>query len=323
MKKCMQTDKPLVSIVLALYNPNKKWLIELLDSLNNQYYENVEILIYDDCSEKPFDINFLKGFLSNFPVFFFRGTQNKGSNYAFEFLTAKANGKYIAYCDQDDIWEYNKIDLMVNSFKTPKISLVYSDLCVISENGSLIHESFSSLSKRHIPREGGNLFQTLIVRNYVVGCAMMIRSDIAKKAIPFENDFVHDHYLVLCASLEGELVYINDKLVNYRIHTSNQTGVLNGVFSKRDYFDIRIKPFLSRTKSLYNRFPQERELLSKLLLWGEARFNYYEKKSLKSFSTIIKYKHFGIGVTLFEILLPFIPNVAFDFLIKNIKKGRI
>ena len=44
----METDKPLVSILLAVYKPNEKWLIEQLISLNEQSYENLELIVYDD-----------------------------------------------------------------------------------------------------------------------------------------------------------------------------------------------------------------------------------------------------------------------------------
>ena len=46
-------DKPLVSILLAVYKPNEAWFIEQLISLNEQTYENIELLVYDDCPDFP------------------------------------------------------------------------------------------------------------------------------------------------------------------------------------------------------------------------------------------------------------------------------
>lgn len=323
MKKCIQTDKPLISIVLAIYNPNEEWLIELLKSLNEQDYENIEILAYDDCPEKPVSEKLLKENLTNFPYELFRGEKNKGSNFAFEFLTKKARGEYISYCDQDDVWEKNKLSMLIERFKNPNVVLAYSDLCIISGQGEVMHESFSVLSKRHKPLQGAGLFETLLVRNYVVGCSMIIKSSAAKKAVPFEKEFVHDHFLALFASLEGEFAYINKPLVKYRVHGNNQTGVLNGVASKKDYYEIRIEPFFIRTNDLFKRFKELSDLTCELLKWAEARKRYYLKPNIKDFFLILQYRRFGNSVAVFELILPFLPKGMFSYCIKLIKKGKI
>ncbi len=57
----METDKPLVSILLAVYKPNTQWLIDQLISLNNQTYNNIELLAYDDCAIKIIKEAYYKG----------------------------------------------------------------------------------------------------------------------------------------------------------------------------------------------------------------------------------------------------------------------
>ena len=47
--------KPKVVIALSIYKPNLKWLEELLISLNNQTYQNIELLVWNDCPEDNFD----------------------------------------------------------------------------------------------------------------------------------------------------------------------------------------------------------------------------------------------------------------------------
>ncbi|WP_159117186.1 glycosyltransferase, partial [Clostridium neonatale] len=100
----MQIDKPLVSILLAVYKPNEKWLIEQIVSLNEQSYNNLDLLVYDDCPEESVNEELLKKYITNFEYKLIRGTINKGSNIAFEELTKIGDGEYFAYCDQDDIW---------------------------------------------------------------------------------------------------------------------------------------------------------------------------------------------------------------------------
>lgn len=65
-----------------------------------------------------------------------RGKTNEGSNKAFEELTKIGNGEFFAYCDQDDIWEKDKISIIMDGFKEDDVTLVCSDLSIIDENGT-------------------------------------------------------------------------------------------------------------------------------------------------------------------------------------------
>lgn len=107
-KNYSKDDSPLVSILMAVYKPNKKWIVEQLDSLNEQTYENIELLVYDDCPEFPISEELIGKYITNFSYVVVSGTKNEGSNKAFEELTKIANGEFFAYCDQDDIWEKEK-----------------------------------------------------------------------------------------------------------------------------------------------------------------------------------------------------------------------
>src|ERR1039457_2351233 len=101
----MEIDKPLVSILLAVYKPNEAWFIEQLISLNEQTYENIELLVYDDCPEYPINEDIIKQYITKFSYTLIRGIKNEGSNKAFEELTKVSEGEIFAYCDQDDVWE--------------------------------------------------------------------------------------------------------------------------------------------------------------------------------------------------------------------------
>ena len=64
--------------------------------------------------------------------------------------------------------------------------------------------------------------------NFVTGCAMMVKKDIAKKAIPFEETLIHDQWISIIAAINGKIEFINKPLVRYRQHSFNQTGILTG-----------------------------------------------------------------------------------------------
>ena len=232
----MQIDKPLVSILLAVYKPNEKWLIEQLVSLNEQSYNNLELLVYDDCPEHPVNEELFNSNITNFSFKIIRRLENKGSNIAFEELTRVGNGEYFAYCDQDDIWEKDKISLMMEKFDEEYVTLVCSDLSIIDENSKKTHESIRDIRKRIIYKSGYGLAKDLLISNFVTGCAMIVRKDIAIKAIPFLDELVHDQWIAIIAALNGKIEFIDKQLIRYRQHSNNQTGILKDVYDKKSYY---------------------------------------------------------------------------------------
>lgn len=67
---------------------------------------------------------------------------------------------------------------------------------------------------------------------------MLIRTSLARAAVPFCPYLVHDHWLALYVSAEHEIVFVPESLIDYRIHDKNQTGILSGVNSRADYVNL-------------------------------------------------------------------------------------
>lgn len=322
----MQIDKPLVSILLAVYKPNEKWLIEQLISLNEQSYENLELIVYDDCPENPVNEELFTSNITNFSFKIIRGIENKGSNIAFEELTKMGNGEYFAYCDQDDIWREDKIALMMKKFGEEDVTLVCSDLSIIDENSKKTHESIRDIRKRIIYKSGYGLAKDLLISNFVTGCAMIVRKDIALKAIPFLNELVHDQWIAIIAALNGKIEFVDERLVRYRQHSDNQTSILKDVYDKESYYEKRIDDFYNRYVAYKKRLASSEELRNYIedgIKWIKARENYSIKVSLRDLKIMIKYRDFHKVSILIEIILPFIPNFIFRYIIKLAQKGML
>jgi len=324
IKNFSPIDKPVVSILLAVYKPNEAWFIEQLISLNEQTYDNIELLIYDDCPDYPVNEDYFKKYITNFSYTLRRGIKNEGSNKAFEELTKQGTGELFSYCDQDDIWEKEKIALMVEKFKEKDVTLVFSDLSIIDENSKTIANSITDIRKRLKTKCGYNLTKELLISNFVTGCAMMVKSNIAKKAMPFEQTLLHDQWIAIVASTSGKLEFINRTLVRYRQHNSNQTGILQGIYDKKTYYNIKIQDILERFISYQNRLSYNDELnklINYCLISLTARKNYFLKPSFKQLKIMIKYSDFYKVSILLEIFLPIIPRFIFKYIIELTKKG--
>ncbi|WP_394886653.1 glycosyltransferase [Clostridium butyricum] len=319
----MITDKPLVSILLAVYKPNDNWLIEQLISLNKQNYENLNLYVYDDCPEYPTNTEIFNKYITNFEYKIIRGEVNKGSNKAFEELTKIADGDFFAYCDQDDIWETNKISLMMDEF-TEDVTLVCCDLSIIDENSNKTHESLCDIRKRIVYKSGYGLAKDLLMTNFVTGCAMIVKKNIAIKAIPFIDELVHDQWIAIIAALGRKIKFVDKSLVRYRQHNNNQTGILTGVVDKTSYYEKRIDDFYRRYLSYKKAIGNEEEVkqtICESIKWIEARKRYSQKISFEDLKIMIKYRDIHEVSILIESILPFIPNFIFKYIIKLTKKG--
>ncbi|MFL0163865.1 glycosyltransferase [Candidatus Clostridium helianthi] len=320
----METDKPLVSILLAVYKPNEVWFIEQLISLNEQTYKNIELLVYDDCPEFPTSEELIKKHITSFPYAIVKGLENTGSNKAFEELTKMGNGELFAYCDQDDIWENDKITIMVERFLDKDVTLACSDLSIIDEYSKKTADSITEIRKRHKFKSGYSLAKELLITNFVTGCAMMVRRDIAYEAIPFESTLIHDQWIAIIAALNGKIDFIDKSLVRYRQHSFNQTGILAGISDKKTYYNMRIEKFLECFTSLQKRLVDEQEVkeeIYKCLLWIRARKRYFNNPSINDLKIMIKYRRFHKISILVEFILPFLPEFIFKYIVALTKKG--
>lgn len=318
-------NTPLISIIMAVYKPNEKWFREQLRSLNEQTYPALELLICDDCPEFPVEEKIISENIVNFPFILVRNEKNMGSNKTFERLTELAGGKYISYCDQDDVWHSDKVKKMVSVLERTGSPMVCSDLNIIDGNGKLIADSITKVRKRHVFREGEGLAPQLLVSNFVTGCAMMMRADTAKRAVPFVDSLVHDQWLAICAATEGRIELIRESLIDYRQHEGNQTGILKGVYDKPSYYNERLIKFLPRLDDYKNRLysGNMKTAIDELDAFYHARIRYSRKMNFKDLKTMLKYKRYSKTGVLVETAMKFIPAPVFKKIVSLAKKGKI
>ena len=105
---------PFVSVIIPCYNA-KEYITRTIDALENQTYEDFEIVFVDDCSTDGTH-DFLKeygGKEHKFAVQVGRTKQNSGPALARNLGISMAKGKYIAFCDSDDWYDNDFIEKMV------------------------------------------------------------------------------------------------------------------------------------------------------------------------------------------------------------------
>lgn len=321
---CEMDEKPLIAILMAVYEPRMDWLKEQLCSLNAQEYPNLRLYVRDDSSsEDAFKsiVELIEECVTSFPFSITRNEKNLGSNMTFELLTQEAQGEYFAYCDQDDIWITNKLGILQEALVQEHAMLVCSDMYIIDCEGNCIADSITKVRKHHIFHSGTNLAKKLLISNFVTGCTMLISSECAKDAVPFCPFMVHDHYLALCAAQKGKIVSLNNRLIYYRIHDNNQTLVMAGVNDKNSYCSIRINPLICRLIWLGERFQDDillRQEIDLALCWAKARAEVFAGNRNAIIDVFRKRKYSPL-TSIFEIIFSSAPEHIFMFCIMLVR----
>ncbi|WP_302610367.1 glycosyltransferase [uncultured Mitsuokella sp.] len=318
-------NEKLVTIAMALYKPNLLWLKKQLESLNKQDYPNLELVVWNDCPEKSIPVDLFHDYITRFPYKLFQGKSNLGSTKVFEKITELADGKYIAYCDQDDIWHANKISTLVRMLEQHQGSLACCDMRVIDQNGVLKADKITDVRPRQQFVTGNHQLESLLTKNFVTGCAMLCETKMAQQALPFPKELVHDHWLSVWNAVYGKIVIAEESLIDYRIHGDNQTGILAGVVTKRDYFTKKCLLYYERISIINNRLNRSPavKLLREKMIWAQRRVNYLKHPGLGTFLSLLACCRNDILVTGFELFLPIIPKKIFKMLIKSLQCGRI
>ncbi|GBD86467.1 UDP-Glc:alpha-D-GlcNAc-diphosphoundecaprenol beta-1,3-glucosyltransferase WfgD [bacterium BMS3Abin03] len=207
----------MISIILAAYN-GSQYIREQLDSLLHQTCNDYEIIIIDDCSDDN-TYEMVKNFFANINnknVQLIRNEENLGPTKSFEKGIKLCNGKYIAFCDQDDVWMPNKLSVLLETIENEKSDLVFAQ--------SYLLNSGRKTGKRYPPiRKAGNLFNQLLYNN-ARGATMLVRKDFIERILPFSPYDIYDKWIYFSALCSGKISFVNEPLDYYRIHSKNYVG---------------------------------------------------------------------------------------------------
>jgi glycosyltransferase involved in cell wall biosynthesis len=168
-------EDPLVSVVIPTYGRDEM-LQTAIESVINQTYEPIELLIVDDGSPKPV-AGTLQGcaFEELHSTTFIRHNENRGANQARISGIRAAAGRYIAFLDDDDRWATDKISRQVAAFETSdeEVGVVYTGKRTTSPHGST--ETRPSVS--------GDVTKALLAgESFGQFSAVMVRADVIDEA---------------------------------------------------------------------------------------------------------------------------------------------
>lgn len=210
----------LISVIIPVYNL-EKYLRESLDSVINQTYENLEIILVDDGSTDN-SLRILREYEKKDKRISVLTQKNGGICMAMKNGVLFSSGKYIARCDGDDINELNRYELQLKYLKENDCDLVGCYLKAFGDGD----ENYQRIidGTRSPIRNFNEAFSRAYFGGVITGGSIFGRSDVFKKLSPFHKDFglIEDRLIYLSFFRNGyKIGMVEEILYNYRVHHTN------------------------------------------------------------------------------------------------------
>lgn len=237
----MPHNSSVVVVVLSTFN-GARYLTEQLNSLINQTYQNVQIIVRDDGSEDE-TCEILKGFSQEYGRVNVLCEHNIGVVGSFLRLLelVPSDTDYVALCDQDDVWSEDKIERAISMIGEvePGCPAMYCGAVeVVDENLNYIR--VEKLAKREPSLENA------LVQNVAIGCTTMINRAalrlVTGKKVSVSEILMHDWWLYQVISAFGTVLFDNAPKTQYRQHGGNVIGSSSGVKLWVDRIERQLGP---------------------------------------------------------------------------------
>lgn len=214
----------MISVALCTYN-GEKYIEQQLDTLIHQTLPPDEIIICDDQSrDRTVDIirNTLRDWHGSWKLIC--NQQNLGYKKNFQKAISLCSGDIIFLCDQDDVWDYDKIAIMMPFFEDLDVILVFHDADIVNERLETIRSSFLNELKFDRSSFQRGDYSCLFIGNFIQGAACGFRKKLFDQSIPFPDTAFHDEWLALNAALLGKIIVVPRLLLKYRQRGDNALG---------------------------------------------------------------------------------------------------
>lgn len=216
-----------IAILLATYN-GCEFIEEQIESLLSQTFQDWTLFIHDDGSTDG-TVEIIKRLEKRYQgkIVLLPGPSTGGAKNNFMYLLNSVEAPYIMFCDQDDIWLPNKIELTykrMREIEDNRPTLVFTDLQVVDRNLNVLAQRMSQYQRLNIRKRDVGDF---LAENVITGCTMMINKSLAelsRKVSDYSSLIMHDWWIAIVASKFGNISCVEKPLIQYRQHGVNSIG---------------------------------------------------------------------------------------------------
>ena len=217
----MDVGNPLISVIMPAYNA-AEFIEEAIDSILNQTYSHLELLICDDGSNDE-TLKVIQSFKDD-RIKLFQNIQNLGNLKTTNFLFEECKGDFITIQDADDYSLPNRLEILLNAFDSDiELEMVGTNYLAVSENKTPLFSGF-------LPRKDLQI-RTIAEKEVVpmLYASIMVRANLLKKVGGFRLFFNRLGYadfdwMARCMESSQRALNLRDVLYIYRKHTHSFTA---------------------------------------------------------------------------------------------------
>ncbi|MEJ5103071.1 glycosyltransferase family 2 protein [Chryseobacterium sp. MYb328] len=219
-------EQPLVTVVVVSYN-HSQFIKENLDSIKNQTYKNIQLIVGDDASPDH-SVKVFEQWLqeNNYPAEKNFHTQNTGLPTMLNECLELAKGKYIKIIAADDFLHPESIEKSVSTLEKlgKEYGMSFSHTHAVNNNSEIIEDiaDYDALGNidPYVFRE------EILKGNRIAALTVLLRTDVVRETGQYDAQFIiEDYYRWLKVSQKYLIAYIPEKLAYYRLHTDNISKV--------------------------------------------------------------------------------------------------
>ena len=230
---------------MTVYN-GVEFLKEQLDSVRLQTHQPDEVLISDDCSSdstRALIDEYIRAHGLEDSWFLLLNDRNLGYTENFLVTAERATGDILFFCDQDDAWELNKVQIVLEYYSnTPTALSIITAYRVIDQHGRSADTLYTRLRARRMKFLKVSFLEQLR-RNYSVGFALTVKRDFYLTLVPVIRrlGLTFDVPVGLFASKQDGYFALGMPLVRRRVHQGNISGPMYSIGSRLRHADRHIE----------------------------------------------------------------------------------
>lgn len=212
----MLNDMPLISVIIPLYN-SEKYVVEAIESVLNQSYKNIELVIVDDySSDNSFEIAKRYEKIDK-RVSVIRNEKNIGVAKTRNEGIINSCGEYIALLDSDDVWLANKLEIQMADILKHHANISYCSYKLIDGDGNDLAKDFI------VPAVTS--FDAMLVKNVISCSTVLAERDLFIKFL-FSEEFYHEDYVLWMTWLRNNYKAVgNEKVLTlYRLLETSRSS---------------------------------------------------------------------------------------------------
>ena len=189
-------EQPLVTVIALSYN-HASYIKEALESVYNQTYSNIELIIVDDASTDA-SAALIEASIKGRSTQFLRNDSNAGNCKSFNKAYAVSKGKYIIDFALDDIMYPTRIEKQVALFQQSanEVGVVFTNVDIVDEAGNLVHTHYPAFHhKSHVSQiPEGNVFDVVLSQYYINPVSMMFRREVVEQLNGYDETLAYEDF---------------------------------------------------------------------------------------------------------------------------------